>query len=203
MALLLLAFLSTNVAAQDRLAEKNQAEKGWRPSLSLTHYKLESGNTTNQGLGDSAYGLDLIGTYYFSSNLAASIGIGVINIEDNNSFSETVESTTPFGSDTETLKSSATGLPLFAEVNYQNTLIANTPLRFRIGGGFKNITNSTRGVINCVECTSDELDIDGGAYANLGAFYTSRKQHKTGVTLKQYFSGDVKNSVILWFELAR
>ena len=173
----------------------------WRASMGLSAFSLGSANTDNQGLGESAFGVDIAGNYYFSPKLVTSLGFGVLNIKDNEKFSQDVTVTNLFGSNNERAKSSVTTFPLFAELSYRSLAARSSGYGYSVGAGLTHFAGTERSISSCIGCRSDELTIDGGAYLTAGAFYNKSRSSKFGISARQYISGDVKASILLWLEI--
>jgi len=198
-AFLLFNFLCLSLPGHAFGSESITDERGWRISVGLTYGLLDEDEVEDQGLGDSAFGVDIAVNYYFSSRLVGRIGFGVFTLEDNAAFEQLVETTTIFGSDVETAQSDSNAIPLFVELNYQSAINAVPGVRFRAGAGFTGLVRAERSISNCEDCREDDLDIDGGAFVS-GTVFRHRASSKFGLTVQQYLSGDFRNTISFWYE---
>lgn len=192
-----LLMLTTSLPAQPR---DDIGKTGWETSMGLSVFAMDSENAAEQGLGESAFGLEIAGNYFFKRSVVASLGFGVVNIKDKEKFTQQVTVTDLFGSDVESAKSSVTSFPLFAEISYRSLADNDNGLGYRLGAGLTQFVLTERSISKCIGCRSDELSIDGGAYVTAGASFNRSNSSKFGVSIRQYVSGDVKTSVLLWLE---
>lgn len=175
--------------------------KKWRTSMSISALSLDSENTSSQGLGETAFGLDIAGNYYFSPKLITTLGFGIANIKDNEDFSQTVTVTSLFGSDTENAKSSVTSFPVFAEISYRSLSPSDPGYGYGVGAGFTQFLGTERSISRCIGCRSEDVTIDGGAYLTASAYFNTGRSSKFGLSARQFVSGDVRTSILLWIEI--
>jgi len=173
---------------------------GWAVGLNLTYVTLDEEAATKQRVGDDAFSLDVFASYYPAPSYAATIGVGLLQFDDEASFSQTVVVTDVFGSETQAANSDASGMLVYGELNY----LANTsalPVKLKAGVGFGAIVSADRSIENCQDCREEDIDLSGGAYATAAAYrgFSDDKYH-IGLSAKQYFGGDIKNNVSLTFE---
>jgi len=182
--------------------EYNEYENSaWDFGMGVSYFSLDQEHADEQLIGDTAFSVDLYASYYFSQRLAASAGIGFLQLDDNNKFTELVEVTDLFGTDIETATSEARGLHYYGEFLFIATN-ASSPVQFKAGLGFGSVAGANRSIDNCSNCTEIDIDLTGGAYAT-ASVYTgiADGKYNTGLSAKQYFGGDIKNTATLWFEL--
>lgn len=194
-----LLLLATSAMGQSQ-GDVKKADKKLGVTIAVNALSIDSQNTTDQGLGGSAFGLDIAGNYYVNRNFVASLGFGVANIKDNEEFSQQVIATNLFGSEIESAKSTVRSFPLFAEVSYHSLTNSANGLGYRLGAGLTHFVGTERSISKCSDCRSEDLSIDGGPYLTAGVIFQRKKSLKLGVSARQYVSGDVKSGILFWIE---
>jgi len=194
------AFVMMTLGVGQARATQDLRRPALTGAIGLTYVTFDSDSMEQQGLGDSAFGVDIKGAYQFSPILAAGFGLGVLRFRDKEEFSQDVVVTNIFGSETDTLTSSATAITLFAELNYQ--IPSTSSVRFRLGAGYGGVTGADRDIENCSNCRSEDLDIEGGAYLTAKALFNTYNSERLGygISVRQYLSGDMSNNISFWLE---
>lgn len=193
-----LATASTSFA-QDTSNE--YVERTWTGGLGLTYFALDTAAAESQKIGDTAYSLDFFANYNISSQLVATLGLGLARLDDKAEFSQQVLVTSLFDTEVETVSSDAKGIHLYTELQYVLPPFTPLDLQFRGGAGYGVIGYTDRSIDDCSDCREEDIDLKGGAYVTAGIFREVwSEQFKFGLNLRQYVSSDIKSSAILWFE---
>lgn len=196
--------LSTTALADNEISDTgvdanvDAKNSGWDYDLSLSYLSLSSSAASEQGLGNSGYALEIAGTYSFKSHFAASVGLAFANIKDDSGFSQRVVDQF---NNVDVAESTATAIPLFAELQYKNTLPGDSGVNYRAGVGYTAITNASRDISNCINCFSSDFELEGGAYLSGSVGKNINAKSAVGLTARQYVSGDLENSVLLWWKI--
>lgn len=172
--------------------------KTWIYTISFETIGIDKEAAAQEFIKDSAWSINIDAEYFFTSTLSSSIGIGFLSYSDRAGFSQTVQSTFE-GISTES--SSADALPIYAEFGYRNFFGHSNRAYWSARAGVSALAASQRGIDNCSDCREEDIDIDGGAYGLAGIGYRVGNTWSIGLQYKQYFSGDLENSVGLNFLL--
>lgn len=199
-ACLLFGSAATAEKASMSPAGSKEFTPGWTYSLSLSYLSITGEAAEAQGLGDNGFSLELAGNYQFNRNYGASLGFSFLSLKDDSGFSQVVVDQ---NNDVAVAESSATALPLFAELYYQNSLPNNADWQYRLGSGYTTVTGASRDIANCVNCFSDEFEIEGGGYLSASLGKSLNTTSSIGFSARQYVSGDIENSVMVWWRSNR
>ena len=187
--------------AQESTTDTGQNDQpGWTGGISVSRIGVDA--APEEGLGDYAVGLDIFGTYHFSNQLIANVGVGYLRFDDKAEFQQQVTVTDLFGSDVETADSTASAIPVFAEINYQSSQVGDG-VRFRVGAGYSHIAAAEREIPKCTDCREEDLSVDGGAFVSASVRFDASARNAYVLSARQYLSGDLTNSVSIWFEYFR
>lgn len=202
--LLMVAAMSP-VWAQDNTGNQPPPEEhemwGWTGGFGATHFVLDKNAAASQSVDDTAFSVDLFASYYFSSRLVATAGLGFVQLDDKAEFSQTVLATSLLGSDVETATSETSALHMYVEALYLSPPVSALAMQFRAGAGYGTIGYADRSIKNCSNCRKEDIDFKGGVFVTGGIFKDITSSPITiGLSAKQYFSSDVKTSATLWFE---
>lgn len=194
-------FNMTNAYAQTTTSETEPDELellGWTFGAGLSYFSFDQEAAEKQLIGDTAFSLDLTASYYFAPRLAASAGIGLLQLDDEDKFTQQV--TDISGSNVETASSDARGIHYYGELLYTASNASST-VQIKGGAGFSSIGGADRSIKNCVNCEEKDIDLTGGAYATASVYRgIANDQYNVGLSARQYFGGDIKNTATLWFE---
>lgn len=180
-------------------SEVRERTIGWDYELSLSYLSLDAAAASAQGLGDGAFALEISANYSFTPNLVASAGLAFANIQDDSQFSQRVVDSF---NNVETAESTASAIPVFAEFQYRNILPGDSGVEYRAGLGYTGITNDSRDITNCINCRTSDFELEGGAYL-MGSFGKEvSSKSAVGFTARQYMTGDLNNSVLLWWRIS-
>jgi len=171
--------------------------KTWHTSISLGGFTVDP-SLFSEGVGERGFGLDVSAGYRFNPHFIGVLGMGIANFEDQDSFSQQV--TGQFGGSVSSRSSDVTAFPLFAEAQYESAMSIVENLHYRLGAGYTVLALAERSISNCIDCASDEVNINGGAYLAGSLLMRNFGNIDFGVALKQYVSGDLKNALSIWIE---
>jgi len=182
--------------------QASQPENKSKRSFYLTYNStsLSTGVTEAQGLDDDAGMLELGVSLTAVTGFGVSMGIGFLNLEDNESFSSVVVDDSGF---VKVAESEADAIPINAEFFYENPMSNNQRWQYRVGAGYTAITNANREITQCNNCFAQDLEIDGGRYISASVAWRTflkPKSSRIGLSYRQYLSGDLENSVMLWWQ---
>ena len=190
-----LMWLSTSAHASHNSFQSE--EKTWHTSISLGGFTVDP-SLFNEGIGERGFGIDLSVGYRFNPHFIGVLGLGFANFDDQNSFSQQVVG--QFGGPVSRQSSDVVAIPLFAEAQYEGALSIVDNLHYRLGAGYTTLTLAERSISNCVDCSTDEVNINGGAYLAGSLLMRNLGKIDFGVALKQYVSGDLENALSIWIE---
>jgi len=166
----------------------------WSWSGHVDHVTIDSEAAAEAFIEDSATELGVAAEYYTNtSENTLSLGLNLLFYRDNAAFHQYVED---YWGDESYSESDATAVMLFAEYGPKYRFGQDNMSFVVVRGGISGIFASERGISNCSNCYSEDIDIDGGAYGVLGIGHTLG-----GIDLslqfQQYFSGDLDNALRL------
>jgi len=194
----------SNVYAQSESIDETEVDEfnilGWTFGMGASYFALDKENATRQKVGDTAFSIDLFASYYLSSRLAASAGVGFMQLDDEAEFTQQVVETNILGSDEKTATSEVSAIQVYSDFQYVVTN-ASSPVQFKAGVGYGTIASSDRKIENCSNCKKEDVDLEGGAYGTASIYRgIADDKYNIGLTARQYFGGDIKNTATLWFE---
>lgn len=91
-----------------------------------------------------------------------------------------------------TSNASAGATSLYLETGYSHKLPNN--LSMFILGGYELVLNSSRGIKDCFDCESMDIDIDSGGYLSPGFTYQLTDLILLSGNYYRYLSGDIENA---------
>lgn len=188
-------FSSTEVDANLHKSHSSGSKLAY--SVAVDFISIDSDFAASAGLSDSVAALQLAGAYRFSKYFSASLGVGLFKLDDQNQFSQFVVDDEGF---VRVEDSDTRGSTFFGEVSFSNTVTSRSSVLYAIGLGAATITKARRTISRCESCDATEFDLDGGGYAlaSLGGKFNNNSAF--GLTARQYFSGDLENSLVLWWQ---
>jgi hypothetical protein len=177
---------SVTINAQDN----NTAHSGgWGFSGYVDSQSIDSNVAEEQGIGDSATVVGFAGERYTSANNRTfNIGMDIFIYDDKAGFSQTTKNTST-GS-VQDSDSSARGFTLYADYGPRYKFGSNESSFFTVRGGMNLMLSSERSIGNCTDCSSQDIDVDGGIYGLAGIGH-SFGSVSIGLQVKQYLSGDL------------
>ncbi len=184
--------LATLAICQFGLAESKEPSKtqyrtnSWY--VSLGEISFDSEVASQEGVKDTA-------TYFRaawegqSNAILYAVGLSGYFYSDRQSFSQTVEDSSGSIS---TERSSAEAVNLYFEGGYSHSLSKN--LSAEILGGYELVLQSERSISYCSNCSSSDIDIDGGLYTTPRIKFTADNGFTLALSYHVYLSGDVENA---------
>lgn len=189
-----LSFFVLTASAQEdastgRIIDMTQS---WTGAIGLEMISISRQAAREQYIDSSALRLNIEGEYFFTQTLSTTLGMGIISYDDNSSFSQRTEDN--FGN-VKNSESSANAVPFYAELGYKRFFSGEATPYITVRGGFSFIMGSERSIGNCSNCYSENIDIDGGMYALLGAGIVAGDSWSLGLHYKNYLSGDLESGI--------
>ena len=164
---------------------------------SLGMSSIDSQVASTEGVDDSA-------TYFRfgwekqQTSLIYGFGISGLLYDDDESFSQRVED---FTGDQFDEGSSASGIALLGEVGYRHVLNGFVQLDGILG--LEYMMSSSRGIDNCRNCYSEDIEVDSGVYVSPRVIFKTDRSFYFGMDYRVYLSGDIENGVTLLLGLSR
>ncbi len=185
---------TASVAAPANNNPNNADYTGWSWSGHVDHVAIDSEAAAEQWINDSATAIGGAAEYYSStSENTLVLGASVLLYRDNAEFAQYVED---YWGDVDYTESDATAFMLFAEYGPKYRFGQDNMSFFSVRGGVSGILASERGISNCRNCYSEDIEIDGGIYGVLGVGQTLGSLDLS-LQFQQYFSGDLDNTIRL------
>lgn len=169
----------------------------WSYSVALDFMSFDRGGVTEQGLGDRATAVQFSGVYSASRYLAASVGVGLFSLEDDNQQSELVVDNDGF---VRVIESETRATSLFGELYFHNATSFDRSYSYRLGLGVNSIANARREFDQCNSCEETSFDLEGGGYWLASVGKQLGNGSGFGLTARHYLAGDLENSVLLWWQ---
>ena len=189
-ALALIAIASSTTALAQE--EQSSTPGSWEFGLGLGQTTIDQEAAADQLIGEDAFNVSLT-AMYLKNSWISTVGLDIVQYDDNAGFSQAV--TSNFGGDS-TEDSSATGVLLTAAFGYRWTHLEDDAVSTYLQGGVSAMTSSSRGIDNCSNCYSEDIEISGGGFIRGGAHY-SWSSVGLGLEYTQYMSGDLNDSLML------
>lgn len=175
-------------------AQTNDDYTGWSWSGHLDHVTIDAQAADDQWIEDTATAIGGAAEYYSTaSENTLSLGASFLFYRDNAEFSQYVQD---YWGDEDYSESDASAFMLFAEYGPKYRLGRNNMSFVTLRGGVSGVLASERGIANCSNCYSEDIEIDGGVYGVIG-FGQTLGNLDLSVQFQQYFSGDLDNSIRL------
>ena len=189
--LVLFTVLSSSIQANESLNNNIEPieNSGWL--LALGQVSLDAQKAAAEGIKNSATYVKL-GWETQNDSLLFGLGISGYLYSDYARFSQKVESN--FGNKS-TEKSSAESVNFYLEGGYNFNLTEHIDLQALIG--MEVVIQSERGIANCSDCYSSDINIDGGLYINPRIRFNTSEALNFYVGYHSYMSGDVNSALSL------
>ncbi len=180
------ALLSFNAFAN----ENNDSDYGfWTYNGAIGKTSLNSDNARKEGIDEEAMSYGFYGNYH-KGQLLTSLGLDFVSYDDNEGFSETVIQQGGWDDgDISRRSSDASAFLLSAAFGPKFYLGEQQSTFAYLQGGYGLLTYSERSIGSCSNCSSEDIDIEGGVFAN-GGIKTNLGAISVGVDYRQYLSGD-------------
>ncbi|WP_412972187.1 hypothetical protein [Glaciecola sp. MF2-115] len=191
---LALAGISQISVAQESPSTENTIGK-WDFGLRAATISFDKDTALAQGIDESAYAIG-VNADYSKSNWLTSVGLDIIVYDDNDEFRQVVvgEGILNDG-DVSSESSSANGMLVSVATGYQWTFGQEQDVSFALQGGFSHMFLSERAIDLCSNCYSEDIDVDGGFYAQ-ATLMKDTGSFAIGLYVQQYLKGDgINNSL--------
>lgn len=166
----------------------------WSGHIDHVTFDAEAAAKLTAQIEDTATALGFAAEYYTNtSENTLALGMNILFYRDNAAFAQYVED---YWGDAGYSESDAAALMVFADYGPKYRFGVDNMSFFTARGGVSGIFASERGISNCYDCYSEDIDIDGGVYGVLGIGHTLGGID-LGLQFQQYFSGDLDNVVRL------
>jgi hypothetical protein len=179
--------LSGFFSSLNSFAYSSEGVSGWSWSAYLGNLNIDSTVARDQYLGDSAVILGF-GAERFTdtSEFTLTLGMDFIFYDDKGDFSQLTNQGRKSSDASAVLAFVEFGPKLHFGLDNANFFIAH--------GGFSGIFASERGIGNCSNCYSEDIDVEGGAYGLIGIGHEFNS-FELSLQFQQYFTGDLDNSL--------
>jgi len=164
---------------------------GWSWGVNVDKLSIDKDVAWYNWVDNKAWLIGLSAEHFNSANdFTYTIGVDFVSYDDDASFSQY----TNHG-----YKSSdADGMLLYIEAGNKLRFGARGDSFVNVKVGANTMIGSERGIGNCSNCYSEDINIDGGLYGVVGVGH-SFNSFDVSLNFKQYFSGDLDNSIGLKF----
>lgn len=195
--LALTAFLTTNSHAQEPSETDISAPDltgRWLYTFTLDNVSIDPAAAASPSarVDDSALNLGLEGEYFFNDKFSMSLGFSFLSYDDKRPI---VQPTVDQDGRRENSKSDASAIPLYTELGYKHFFAGQTNTYITARAGLSALLFSERNIAYCTDCNEEDIDINGGLYGAVGAGVLFGESWGMGLIYKNYFSGDLENSL--------
>ncbi|MDF2178279.1 hypothetical protein P2G88_08450 [Aliiglaciecola sp. CAU 1673] len=181
--------MAGQVAAQEQPLTQAYWEFAGRAAIT----NLDSDTAKQEGVDSSAYSLGFTADYY-SNVWVTSLGLDILFYDDNASFRQQVEGTGWLNNgDRSTENSDANAVVASIAFGHQWKFAEENSVAATLQGGYAHVFASERGISNCSNCYSEDIDIDGGMFIQA----TVEKDvggWAIGAYVQQFLTGDGLNN---------
>lgn len=153
--------------------------------LSLGQLLVDDATARMEGIDSSASYIQL-GFEAQHNLLVYGIGLSGYFYKDSREFNQAVENQ---AGSRFSANSSAEATNLFGEIGYSFT--RQKALHFDIIAGLEQVLQSSRGITDCSNCFSEDIQINSGLYAKPRLRLVPGKSFVIDFALQQYLSGDI------------
>lgn len=188
---------SRSVAQQSTV----QLAKRWVFNLRVEDIAMDDAVARREWVEADAVAVLLEGEYFLSETVSTSVGAGYLKYDDLNEFRQLTESV--YGGDVEYSSSNAAAVPLLLDVGYTRFSDGAIPLYWTARGGLTYLLASERAVEQCADCYSQDIEIDGGVFAELGVGVNLGHTVSLGLFYQNYLTGDLENALGLKISVGR
>lgn len=189
-----LLLLSPLFLSATAIAQTYPATPGWSVSGHVDHMTFDKEAAWEQGIADNATAIGFaVERFQNTTENTWSLGMNFIFYNDDDEFAQYVEDYWGYANYQE---SSASAISLFADYGPRYRFGADKLSFFTVRGGLTGVVYSKRGISDCRDCYSEDIDIDGGLYGLLGIGRTTGSIDWS-LQFQQYLSGDIDNVIRL------
>lgn len=160
--------------------------------LTLGNVNFDSTIARREGIEDQANYIQL-GIEVYRNGLIFGGGISGYFYKDRYRFNQAVQNTQT-GSQS-SASSTADSVNFYGEIGYRFKV--NQILHFDLLAGLEHVLQSSRGIVDCVDCYSEDIDVSGGIYAKPQIRLTPSEHFSIEAGIHQYIATDVQNALVL------
>lgn len=170
---------------------QNAVTSGWSWGVNIDQLNLDKDAAWYNWVDDKALLIGVSAEHFNSANdFTYTLGVDFVSYDDENGFSQN----TNYGRKS----SSASGMLIYIEAGNKLRFGNRGENFFNVKVGANSMLGSERSIGNCSNCYSEDINIDGGLYGVVGIGH-SFDVFDVALNFKQYFSGDLDNSLGLKF----
>jgi len=169
--------------------QEDVSKGSWRYSGHVSMVGIDSEVAKQEGIEDSAISIGLFADYK-KTNWVTSLGLDFIMYDDNEEFSQTVETVGIFNNgDISDESSDASAVQATVATGYEWRYGVNQDIALLLQGGYGHVFSSERTIPNCTDCRTVDIDVDGGVFAKL---MLTKETERWGFSLyaQPYLTGD-------------
>ena len=194
------------LAAEDTaiMHDKVPVNNSWAWAAYLESLAIDSQTAKKEGIGDNASALGLNAEYLFGgTSQSVKMGFVFMQYSDKQGFSQTTVQQGGYDDGrVESKSSDASAMQLFADYGTLQRFGPHNGGYYNARVGFAAVLGSERGISNCSNCASQDIDVSGGLYGQLGLGVNFTEGVSMELNYKPYFSGDIKSAIQLNFRWA-
>ncbi len=158
--------------------------------LSLGQASIDTKIATQQGVKNSSTYIRL-GWEGQNKKFVYGAGMSGFLYSDREKFSQTVREN--IGGNVRSASSSADAFNLYGEAGYNHWFTNH--INLGILGGYEWVLQSERGIANCTDCRSEDIDISSGLYLYPRLMFRTGKGFGLTLGYHHYLTGDVRNAI--------
>jgi hypothetical protein len=159
----------------------------WEWGIALGTLNIDSESAEEQLIGDSADFVISFTADYSTKNWLTTLGFDWVSYDDKAGF--TVRTEDQFGREDDS-SSDASGILVYGAFGPQWRFGEEQKTTAFVQAGYSAMFASDRGIDNCSNCPSQDIDIDGGLYARAGIMQKVSDTFGIGLSATQYLSSD-------------
>ncbi len=164
----------------------------WIFNVNVESLSIDEEVAALEGVEPDAFAINIEAEYFFNDNLSTVIGLGYLGYDDNEEFTQLTEDA--FG-DVDNSSSTASALPLVMDVGYTRFYAGKVPTYVSLRGGLTHMFASERSIENCSDCSSQDINVDGGMFVQAAAGINLGRSFNLGIFYKNYLSGDLEDAI--------
>ena len=148
--------------------------------LAIGSANFDSEIAEEEGIDESATLLSAMYEKHQNEELFFAVGLNIYLIDDNEEFTNNTTGGVK--------SSSASGGGLSGEYGIKFYFSEQTT--FSITGGYEAILSASRSISNCIDCDSEDIDIDGGPFLRAGLRYHNEDGYSLGINASQFLNSE-------------
>jgi hypothetical protein len=188
------AMFSAPSFAQNENTTHFYSPNGWSYGAEFSSVSFDSDTALQEGIEDKALLIGL-GVNYRSSSFITSASLDFILYDDNEEFSQLVVGDGLLNDGDVSVESSdASAIGFTLASGYEWKFGENDRASGILQGGLTGVFGSERSIANCSNCSTEDIDIDGGFFIG-GKLGYHMESFSVGLSARQYLSGDGLSNV--------